>query len=81
MECLKSRVNEIEDGNYYLGFRGTQRVHVPNTWVLEIWVTVIIRRILGKYMIIRYLDLRVKSIAPHSCAQRPQLLRIDPGSP
>ena len=34
----------------------TLRVHVPNNWVLGIWVIVIIVMVLGKYMIIRYLD-------------------------
>ena len=34
----------------------TQRVHVPNNWVLGIWVILIIVQVLGKYMIIRYLD-------------------------
>ena len=32
------------------------RVHVPNNWVLRIWVIVIIVLVLGKYMIIWYLD-------------------------
>ena len=32
------------------------RVHVPNAYVLGIWVIVIIVQVLGKYMIIRYLD-------------------------
>ena len=32
------------------------RVHVPNNKVLRFWVTVIIVQVLGKYMIIRYLD-------------------------
>ena len=34
----------------------TQRVQVPNNWVLGIWVIVITLLALGKYMIIRYLD-------------------------
>ena len=34
----------------------TQRVHVPNNLVLGIWAIVIIVQVLGKYMIIRYLD-------------------------
>ena len=34
----------------------TLRVHVPNNWVLGIWVIVLIVLVLGKYMIIRYLD-------------------------
>ena len=34
----------------------TQRVHVPNNWVLRIWVIVITVQVLGKYMIIRYSD-------------------------
>ena len=33
-----------------------QMVQVPNNWVLGIWVIVIIVLVLGKYMIIRYLD-------------------------
>ena len=34
----------------------TQRVHVPNNQVLGIWAIVVIVQVLGKYMIIRYLD-------------------------
>ena len=34
----------------------TLRVQVPKNWVLGIWVIVIIVQVLGKYMIIRYLD-------------------------
>ena len=34
----------------------TLGVHIPNTWVLGIWVIVIIVQVLGKYMILRYLD-------------------------
>ena len=34
----------------------SQRVHVPNNWVLGFWVIVIVVQVLGKYMIIRYLD-------------------------
>ena len=34
----------------------TQRVHVPNNWVLGFWVIVITVQVLGKYMYIRYLD-------------------------
>ena len=34
----------------------TQRVQVPNNWVLEFWVIGIVVQALGKYMIIRYLD-------------------------
>ena len=34
----------------------TQRVHVPNIWVVGFWVIVIIEQVLGRYMIIRYLD-------------------------
>ena len=34
----------------------TQRVHVPNIWVFWCWGIVIIGQVLGKYMIIRYLD-------------------------
>ena len=33
-----------------------QRVHVPNNQVLGFWVIVIVVQVLGKYMIIRYLD-------------------------
>ena len=32
------------------------RVHVPNNWILRVLVMVIIVQVLGKYMIIRYLD-------------------------
>ena len=32
------------------------RVHVPNNWVLGIWVIVIMVQVWGKYMIIGYLD-------------------------
>ena len=32
------------------------RVHVPNNWVLGIWVIVIIVQVWGEYMIIGYLD-------------------------
>ena len=32
------------------------RVQVPNNWVLGFWVIVIIVQVLGKFMIIRYLD-------------------------
>ena len=32
------------------------RVHVPNNWLLGFWVKVIIVQVLGKYMIIGYLD-------------------------
>ena len=34
----------------------SQRVHVPNNWVLGSQVIVIIVQVLGKYMTIRYLD-------------------------
>ena len=34
----------------------TLRTQVPNIQVLEMWVIVIIVQVLGKYMIIRYLD-------------------------
>ena len=41
----------------YIGFRDLGfRVHVPNNLVLGFWVIVIIVQVLGKYMIIRYLD-------------------------
>ena len=39
-------------GFWGLGFR----VHVPNNLVLGIWVIGIIVQVLGKYMIIGYLD-------------------------
>ena len=39
-------------GIWGLGFR----VQVPNNWVFGTWVIVIIVQILGKYMIIGYLD-------------------------
>ena len=32
------------------------RVHVPDNWLLRFWVIGIIVQVLGKYMIIRYLD-------------------------
>ena len=32
------------------------RVKVPNNWVLRVLVLVVIVQVLGKYMIIRYLD-------------------------
>ena len=32
------------------------RVPVPNNWVLRIWVIAIVVQVLGKYMIIGYLD-------------------------
>ena len=38
------------------GFQPALRVHVPNNWVLGIWVIVIMVQALGKYMIIGYLD-------------------------
>ena len=31
-------------------------VHVPNNWILGVWVIVLIVLVLGKYLIIRYLD-------------------------
>ena len=34
----------------------TQRVHVPNSWVLRVLVVAIIVQVLAKYMIIEYLD-------------------------
>ena len=34
----------------------TQRVQVPNNSVLGFWVIVIVVQVLGKYMIIKYLD-------------------------
>ena len=34
-----------------------QRVHVPNNYVLGFWVIGISVLVLGKYLIIRYLDL------------------------
>ena len=34
----------------------TLRVQVLNDWVLGFWVIVIVVQVLGKYMIIRYLD-------------------------
>ena len=36
--------------------RTTLRVHVPNNWVPRVLVMVIIVEVLGKYMIIEYLD-------------------------
>ena len=43
----------------------TLRVHAPNTWVLGIWVTVIIVQVWGKYMIIGYLDPEGKILTEH----------------
>ena len=40
----------------YLGVTGTIGVHVLNNWVLRILVVVIIVQVLGKYMIMWYLD-------------------------
>ena len=34
----------------------TQRVHVPNNYALGFWVIVIIVLVLGKYIILRYLE-------------------------
>ena len=34
----------------------TLRVHVPNYWVLRVLAIVIVVQVLGKYMIIGYLD-------------------------
>ena len=40
-----------------LGFIGfTLRVHVPNNWVLGLGVVINIIQVMGKYMIVRYLD-------------------------
>ena len=36
--------------------RITQRVQVPNNWVLGVWVMGIMVSVLGKYTILRYLD-------------------------
>ena len=36
--------------------KNTLRVHVPNNWVLRALEILIIVQVLGKYMIIRYLD-------------------------
>ena len=39
--------------------------HVPNNWVLGVWVIVIIVHVLGKYMIIRGTwTLRVRPLPP-----------------
>ena len=35
-----------------LGFR----VHVPSNWVLRVLVIVVLVQVLGKYMIVRYVD-------------------------
>ena len=40
----------------------TQRVRVPNNLVLGFWVIVIIIQVLGKYMVISYLDPEVKGL-------------------
>ena len=34
----------------------SQRVQVPNNWVLEFWVIVGIVQVSGKYMIIKHVD-------------------------
>ena len=39
-----------------LGAAKTQRVQVPHSWVLGFGVIVIVVKVLGKYMINRYLD-------------------------
>ena len=39
-----------------LGIISTQRVHVPNNWVLGGLLMGIVVQVLGKYMIIGYLD-------------------------
>ena len=44
------------EGQGKIYFTHTQRVQVPKNWVLGFWVIVIIVQVLGKYMIIRYLD-------------------------
>ena len=40
----------------HMAIRVAQRVHVPNNQVLGFWVFIILVQVLGKYMIIRYLD-------------------------
>ena len=42
----------------------THRVQVPHNQVLGFWVIVILVQVLGKYMIIRYLDPLRMSAAP-----------------
>ena len=39
-----------------MSINNTQRVQVPNNLVLGVWVGGIVEQVLGKYMIIRYLD-------------------------
>ena len=39
-----------------LGIAKTQSVQVPHSWVLGFGVIVIVVKVLGKYMINRYLD-------------------------
>ena len=50
--------NEIKNcqANSLLKELYTQRVHVPNIWVLGFWVIVIMVQVLGKSMIIENLD-------------------------
>ena len=38
------------------GFKLALRFHVPNAWVLGLWVVILIVLVLGKYMMMRYLD-------------------------
>ena len=40
------------------------RVHVPSNWILRALVLVIIVPVLGKYMIIRYLDPKGNDASP-----------------
>ena len=51
---IRSALKGIYRGILYsnIGFR----VHVPNHWVLGFGVIFILVQVLGKYMIIRYLD-------------------------
>ena len=52
---LRPEVSEVlRDGSIQQA--PTLRVHVPNNWVLRVWAIVIVVQVLGKYMIIRYLD-------------------------
>ena len=57
---IRSPLKGIYRGIYaYMGFRDKVlgfRVQVPNNWVLGFWVIVIMVQVLGKYMIIKYLD-------------------------
>ena len=55
-----------------LGFRAEDvalRVHVPNHWVLRVLVIVIVVKVLGRYMIIRYLDPEGRVFTRHASSR------------